>query len=110
MNNSSDIELRGELKASDDGSFMIFDGASGRCVRAHVDERKKATAREGALGDPWIWTVTLGDDSELEDICVDDAGWAALFSQPHQRGESPSVHNSWCRQCPSVGISHGVCC
>lgn len=110
MNDSSDLELRGELNASDDGSFMVFDGATGSCVRAHVDARKKAVALEGDRGAAWIWTVTLGGDANVEHVDLDDAGWSALFSQPDQRGEAPSVHNSWCRECPSVGISHGVCC
>jgi len=101
-------ELIGELYVASDGTFTVFDETSGTFTRARELDRTRAepTASEGF----WLWTVVLDDAAQTEDLELDAPRWAALFAQPHQRGEQPSVHNSWCRQCPSVGISHGVCC
>jgi hypothetical protein len=101
-------ELTGELHVAGDGTFTVFDETSKTFTRARELDRVRAVPT--AIADSWRWTIVLDDAAETEDVELDASRWAALFDRSDQRGERPSVHNSWCPECPSVGVSHGVCC
>ena len=99
----------GDLCVADDGTFLVRDRDSGSTVKAAEIDRSRAEPEEISEGQ-WTWTVDLPADATLEDVDMDEQAWNALFENQARRGEDPSVHNSWCSECPSVGISHGVCC
>jgi hypothetical protein len=102
-------ELTGEVHVRGDGTFTIFDHEAGKYVKAYESDRETAVAEQ--VGDEaWHWTVTLDKAATTEDLDLDATEWAGLFSHSNQRGEPPSIHNSWCLKCTSVGVSHGVCC
>jgi hypothetical protein len=105
-------EHRGELIVESDGTFRLVDGATRRHLRADAADVASKEAIEGDAG--WTWAVELRDGAVFEERELDGEEWAQLFShRAGGRGEPPSIHNTWCRQCDDYKtneVSHGVCC
>lgn len=99
----------GDLHVADDGTFLVRDPTSGFAVKGAQNDRSRAEA-QGSVDGRWTWAVDVPAHASVEEIELNDQEWNALFLNRPGYSERPSVHNSWCRQCPSVGISHGVCC
>lgn len=58
------------------------------------------------------WKIHLKDEAQVISGELSSDEWDDLFTRnpPLTLTEPPSVHNSMCPRCPSVGISRGVCC
>ncbi len=104
-------EFRGFLEPqSAEHARIHIEGAD----RAFVDFRRlDAIKWECSVDDGRSrWVIMLADDADVSPGVLTADEWNALFvaDQPRFLREAPSMHNSFCRECTSQGVSHGVCC
>jgi hypothetical protein len=105
-------EHRGDLFVESDGSFRLVDSVARRHLRANQSDVRSKEAIEDDGG--WTWRIELRDGAAIDRGELDEAEWVELFGRrAAARGEAPSIHNTWCRQCGDYktnDVSHGVCC
>jgi len=94
------------------GGSVRFHASDGR---GYVDLREDQIVGRELLEDSpgrvpkWLIALPAGSDVEVGELSEDE--WRGLFAVSARLvQERPSIHNSWCRQCTSYGVSHGVCC
>lgn len=103
-------ELNGELRVAGDGTFRLYDAATGRHSVLKESDRTGVSPQETADG-RWLWTVRVRDEADIVESDLTEQQWSELFDSPAElRGDPPSYRNTWCDTCPSTaGAAGGVC-
>lgn len=101
----------GPVEFTAQNRVRIHDGDSRTFVELRERDREQACFL-GEVSGIAQWSVRVAEQADSTTGTLSPEEWEALFvtAVPRSFREAPSVHNSWCPTCPSVGVSHGVCC